>query len=165
MNSKFQNLYDNCFWKGPKSIHSFRFKKMSNEYIKTCLGSLPNKSTNDILGMDLVLWRESAPYISFGKFSHWQMWLINPLSLGHKPPCTSLRRVCVGFGSRNAENRTDDARRRCVFWDTREHAESTQRLLPRVRGFWYGFVGVCSLTYCNGNFRFTRVSELLIVNL
>ena len=37
--------------------------------------------------------------------------------------------------------------------------------LPRVRGFWYGFVGVCSLTYCNGNFRFTRVSELLIVNL
>ena len=38
-------------------------------------------------------------------------------------------------------------------------------LLPRVRGFWYGFVGVCSLTYCNGNFRFTRVSELLIVIL
>ena len=37
--------------------------------------------------------------------------------------------------------------------------------LPRVRGFWYGFVGVCSLTYCNGNFRFTRVSELLIVIL
>ena len=38
-------------------------------------------------------------------------------------------------------------------------------LLPRVRGFWYGFVGVCSLTYCNGNFRFTRVSQLLIVIL
>ena len=37
--------------------------------------------------------------------------------------------------------------------------------LPRVRGFWYGFVGVCSLTYCDGNFRFTRVSELLIVIL
>ena len=38
-------------------------------------------------------------------------------------------------------------------------------LLQRMRGFWYGFVGVCSLTYCNGNFRFTRVSELLIVIL
>ena len=32
--------------------------------------------------------------------------------------------------------------------------------LPRVRGFWYLSVGVC-----NGNFRFTRVSELLIVIL
>ena len=37
--------------------------------------------------------------------------------------------------------------------------------LPRVQGFWYGFVSVCSLTYCNGNFRFTRVSELLIIIL
>ena len=64
MNSKFQNFYDNCLWKGPKSIHSFRFKKMSNKDIKTYLGSLPNKSNNDILGMDLVLLRESAPYIS-----------------------------------------------------------------------------------------------------
>ena len=44
-------------------------------------------------------------------------------------------------------------------------ARSHTGLLPRVRGFWYGFVGVCSLTYCNGNFRFTRVSELLIVIL
>ena len=43
--------------------------------------------------------------------------------------------------------------------------QHTPLLLPRVRGFWYGFVGVCSLTYCNGNFRFTRVSELLIVIL
>ena len=37
---------------------------MSTEDIKTCLGSLPNKSNNDILGMDLVLLRELAPYIS-----------------------------------------------------------------------------------------------------
>ena len=36
---------------------------MPNEDIKTYLGSLPNKSNNDILGMDLVLLRESAPYI------------------------------------------------------------------------------------------------------
>ena len=57
-----QNFDDNCFWKGPKSIHSF--KDMSNEDIKTYLGSLPTKSNNDILGMDLVLLRESAPYIS-----------------------------------------------------------------------------------------------------
>ena len=32
-------------------------------------------------------------------------------------------------------------------------------LLPRVRGFWSWFGGVCSLTYCNGNFRVTVVSE------
>ena len=37
---------------------------MSNEDIKTYLGSLPNKSNNDIVGMDLVLLRESVPYIS-----------------------------------------------------------------------------------------------------
>ena len=64
MNSQFQNFDDNCFWKGPKSIHRFRFKKMSNEDIKTYLGSLPDKSKNDILGMDLVLLSESAPNIS-----------------------------------------------------------------------------------------------------
>ena len=37
---------------------------MSYEDIKTYLGSQPNKSINDILGMDLVLLRKSAPYIS-----------------------------------------------------------------------------------------------------
>ena len=37
---------------------------MSNEDIKTYLGSQPNKSNGDILGMDLVLLRESVPYIS-----------------------------------------------------------------------------------------------------
>ena len=31
--------------------------------------------------------------------------------------------------------------------------------LPRVQGFWYWFGGVCSLTYCNENFRVTMVSE------
>ena len=35
MNSKFQNLDDNFYWKGPKSIHSFSFKRMSNEDIVT----------------------------------------------------------------------------------------------------------------------------------
>ena len=74
INSKFQNFDDNCSWKGPKNIHSFGFKKMSNEDMKTYFGSLTDKSTNDILGMDLVLWRESVPYISIGKFSHWQIW-------------------------------------------------------------------------------------------
>ena len=64
ISSKFLNFYDNCFWKDPKSIHSFCFNEMSNEDIKTCLGSLPNKSNNDILGIDFVLLRESAPYIS-----------------------------------------------------------------------------------------------------
>ena len=61
MNSKFQNYDDNFLWKGPKSIYSFRFKNMSKEDIETYLGSLPNKSNNDILGMDLVLLRKSAP--------------------------------------------------------------------------------------------------------
>ena len=32
-------------------------------------------------------------------------------------------------------------------------------LLPRVRGFWSWFGCVCSLIYCNGNFRVTMVSE------
>ena len=32
------------------------------------------------------------------------------------------------------KNRTADARRRCVFWETQEHAESMQRLLPRLGG-------------------------------
>ena len=66
MNSKFQNFDDNFFWKCPKSSPSFRFNNtcMSNEDIEMCLGSLPNKSNNDILGMDLVLLRKSAPYIS-----------------------------------------------------------------------------------------------------
>ena len=64
MNSKFQNLDANFFWKGPKSIHSFRFKRMSSADIATYLGSLPNRSNNDILGMDIVLLKESAPYIS-----------------------------------------------------------------------------------------------------
>ena len=54
MNSKFQNFDDNCFWKGQKSIRSFRFKVMSNEDIKAYLGSPPNKYNNDILGIDLV---------------------------------------------------------------------------------------------------------------
>ena len=61
--SNSQNFDDKCFWKGPKSIHSFRFNEMSNEDIKTYLGSLPNKSNNDTLGMDFVLKRESAIYV------------------------------------------------------------------------------------------------------
>ena len=44
---------------------------MSNEDIKTYLGFLPNKPTDDILDVDLVLL--SALYISIGKFSHRQM--------------------------------------------------------------------------------------------
>ena len=32
-------------------------------------------------------------------------------------------------------------------------------LIAPVRGFWSWFGGVCSLTYCNGNFRVTMVSE------
>ena len=37
---------------------------MSNEDIKTYLGSLPNESNNDILGIDLVLLKGFVPYIS-----------------------------------------------------------------------------------------------------
>ena len=32
-------------------------------------------------------------------------------------------------------------------------------IIAPVRGFWSWFGGVCSLTYCNGNFRVTVVSE------
>ena len=37
---------------------------MSSADIVTYLRSLPNRSNNDILGMDIVLLKESAPYIS-----------------------------------------------------------------------------------------------------
>ena len=33
------------------------------------------------------------------------------------------------------------------------------RYCPALRGFWSRFGGVCSLTYCNGNFRVTMVSQ------
>ena len=64
MNSKFQNLSDDLFWKGSKSIHTFRFTKVSNRDIEKYLSSQPKKSNNDILGMDVVLLKESTPYIS-----------------------------------------------------------------------------------------------------
>ena len=37
---------------------------MSSADIVTYLGSLPNRSNNVLLGMDIVLLKESAPYIS-----------------------------------------------------------------------------------------------------
>ena len=52
------------FLERSKNIHSFRLKRMSNEDIVTYLVSLPNSSNNDTLGMNLVLLKESAPYIS-----------------------------------------------------------------------------------------------------
>ena len=55
----------NFIWKGPKSIHSFRFNRMSSDDIATYLGSLPNRSNNDILGMDIVLLKESTPNIFY----------------------------------------------------------------------------------------------------
>ena len=64
MNAKFQNLDDIFFYKGQKNIHSFRFKRMSSANIVTYLGTLPNRSNNDILGMDIVLLKESAQYTS-----------------------------------------------------------------------------------------------------
>ena len=53
-------------------------------------------------------------------------------------------------------------------WDVRSivvgHHQPWHRLdnicyCPAFRGFWSRFGGVCSLTYCNGNFRVTMVSE------
>ena len=49
---------------------------MSDEYIKTYLGSLPNKSNNDVLCIDIVLLRESVLYISISLVNV----IINPLS-------------------------------------------------------------------------------------
>ena len=42
---------------------------MSGKAIEEYLGSLANKSNNGILGMDLVLLKELAPYILY----HWLM--------------------------------------------------------------------------------------------
>ena len=42
-----------------------------------------------------------------------------------------------------------------------EHAgeKPMEAVIAPRRGFWSWFGGVCSLTYCNGNFRVTMVSE------
>ena len=63
MNSKFQTLDDNFSGEAQKSIHSFRLKRMYNANIVAYLGSLPNRSNNDKLGMDIVFFKESARYI------------------------------------------------------------------------------------------------------
>ena len=83
----FKILMTFFFWKRPKSIHSFRFKRMYNEDIKTYLESLPNKSNNDILGMDLALLRESAPYISISLAN-----VINKSLNSLRPSDTYMRR-------------------------------------------------------------------------
>ena len=44
-------------------------------------------------------------------------------------------------------------------WDIRTVLLSNCSLIAPGRGFWSWFGGVCSLTYCNGNFRVTMVSE------
>ena len=54
MNSKFWRQF--FLWKGPKGIHSFRFKKISTEDIKTYLGYLPNKSNNDMCYVLTYVW-------------------------------------------------------------------------------------------------------------
>ena len=53
--SKWTQNLDTFFWRGPKSIHNCRFKRMSNNDSETYLRSLSLKSNNDILGMNLVL--------------------------------------------------------------------------------------------------------------
>ena len=50
-----------------------------------------------------------------------------------------------------------------IYWVHTYHTgilrELLKELIAPVRGFWSWFGGVCSLTYCNGNFRVTMVSE------
>ena len=61
---------------------------------------------------------------------------------------------------------------KCLWWSPRPVRFSMFKFPPDVvvyslrisfiapvRGFWSWFGGVCSLTYCNGNFRVTMVSE------
>ena len=45
------------------------------------------------------------------------------------------------------------------YWLSCERLAFEVFLIAPVRGFWSWFGGVCSLTYCNGNFRVTMVSE------
>ena len=49
----------------------------------------------------------------------------------------------------------------CVLYFVRDDKIKmyNQSIIAPVRGFWSWFGGVCSLTYCNGNFRVTMVSE------
>ena len=52
----------------------------------------------------------------------------------------------------------------CIYIETRPFSDMVLFIAARARLLIW-VCGVCSLTYCNGNFRFTRVSELLIVIL
>ena len=51
------------YWKGPGSIHAFRFKETIVDDVMKYLSKLPDKS-GDMLGFDRKLLRVAAPYIS-----------------------------------------------------------------------------------------------------
>ena len=85
-------------------------------------------------------------------FGAWLVTCFPPiLSLGHNPPCTSLRRVCVGFGSQNADNRTADAFRRCVFWDGEARS-----------GYWTVCINCCVRCVFCGNVADTCVQRTAV---
>ena len=64
LNSKFSKEPGDLYWKGPESIHAFRFKKVIVDDVTKYLSKLPDKSGGDVLGFDRKLLRASAPYIS-----------------------------------------------------------------------------------------------------
>ena len=64
LNSKFSKEPGDLYWKGPESIHAFRFKKIIVDDVTKYLSKLPDKSGGDVLGFDRKLLRASAPYIS-----------------------------------------------------------------------------------------------------
>ena len=68
--------------------------------------------------------------------------------------------LCVCWPARVAQVLTTNWSILIIFTTTRDPALPFLFVIaPPRRGIWSPFGGVCSLTYCNGNFRVTMVSE------
>ena len=61
---KFSKEPGDLYWKGPESIHAFRFKDIIVDDVILYSSKLPDKSGGNVLGFDIKRLRVAAPYIS-----------------------------------------------------------------------------------------------------
>ena len=64
LNLKFSKEPGDLYWKGPESIHAFRFKDIIVDDVILYSSKLPDKSGGNVLGFDIKRLRVAAPYIS-----------------------------------------------------------------------------------------------------
>ena len=55
---------NDIYWKGPKSMYTFRFKEITHVDIEQYFVSLSSKANNDLLDFDIRLIKYAAPFIS-----------------------------------------------------------------------------------------------------